>query len=65
MGRTAEPLRTEQDISQYWPAWFVKLALKVAQFERGHAYDVLVIVPDDGREPTWAVQPRGKVENAR
>ena len=65
MAVRVEPLRTERDVVQYWPAWFVKLALKVGQFQPGHAYDVLVIVPNDNSEPQWTIQPRGKVENTK
>jgi hypothetical protein len=58
-------LRTEQDCIQAWPAWFIALARRIAALERGKAYDVLLILPDDEGAPSWAVQARGKVESGR
>lgn len=43
------------------PAWAIRLAYRVAQLERGRAYNVTVIMAN--REPSWTVQPIGKVEN--
>ena len=43
------------------PAWAIRLAYRVAQLERGRAYNVTVIMAN--REPSWTVQPMGKVEN--
>ena len=60
-----EPQRTEQDCIHEWPHWFIQLARRIAALERGKAYDVLLILPDDGCPPSWAVQARGKVETGR
>lgn len=43
------------------PAWAIRLAYRVAQLEHGRAYNVTVIKAN--QEPSWTVQPMGKVEN--
>jgi hypothetical protein len=58
-----EALRTEADTVQAWPRWFVKLALRLAQLERGKAYTLTVLMVGD--EPVWTVQAIGKLENER
>lgn len=60
-----EPVRCENDIARYWPGWFVRLAMAVARFERGHAYDLTVIMPEGDGEPLWIIKGGAKVENAR
>ena len=60
-----EAMRSEQDIPQYWPRWVVKFSLRLAQLERGKAHDIVLILPDDGGEPTWIVRGGSKVENSR
>ena len=42
------------------PAWAIRLAYRVAQLERGRAYNVVIVMANN--EPTWAVQPVGKME---
>jgi hypothetical protein len=63
MGATVagEVLRTEQDVTQAWPRWFVRLARRIGKFEQGHAYTLTVVM--SGSEPVWTVQSLGKVEN--
>jgi len=43
------------------PAWAIRLAYRVAQLERGRAYNVVVVMANN--EPTWTVQTMGNVEN--
>lgn len=43
------------------PVWAIRLAYRLAQLEHGRAYNVVVIKANS--EPTWTVQPMGKVEN--
>ena len=43
------------------PAWAIRLAYRIAQLDHGKAYNVVVIMANN--EPTWTVQPMGKVEN--
>ncbi len=43
------------------PAWAIRLAYRIAQLERGRAYNVVVVMVNN--EPTWTVQPIGKLEN--
>lgn len=65
MAVMVEPLRTEQDIAQCAPVWAWKFVRRLATLERGRAYDVTVIVPDDEAEPVWIVRAGGKLENGR
>lgn len=46
-------------------SWQVKLAQRVAQLERGKAYNVTVWVPFSNDEPVWNVVELGKIENGR
>ncbi len=56
-------LRTMTDVERALPRWFVRLALRISQLEPGKAYNLIVIVPDNGSEPLWAVQNASKLEN--
>lgn len=60
---TPEPLRTDAEPARTWPAWYLKLAMRLSQLQQGHAYDVTVIVPAGGGEPVWIVRGGAKVEN--
>lgn len=61
----AEPLREAADVARVWPAWYIKLAMRLAQLQRGQAYDVTLIVPVGDGEPVWIVRDGTKVENSR
>lgn len=56
---------TPDNMLQRTPRWFVRFALRVAQLERGRAYNVLIVVPHGGGEPVWTVLGDGKLENQR
>lgn len=43
------------------PAWALRLIYRLAQLERGKAYNVTVLMTGDA--PVWTVQSIGKVEN--
>lgn len=43
------------------PAWALHLIYRLAQLERGKAYNVTVMMVSDA--PVWTVQAIGKVEN--
>ena len=43
------------------PAWAIRLAYRIAQFERGRAYNVVVLMGSN--DPAWTVQSIGKLEN--
>lgn len=43
------------------PAWALRLIYRLAQLERGKAYNVTVMMVSD--TPVWTVQSIGKVEN--
>ena len=55
---------TPDNVMQRTPRWFVKFALRVAQLERGRAYNVVLVLPPVG-DPVWAVTDTGKLENQR
>lgn len=64
MGRLAvEPLRTEQDIVEFAPAWVRKLVNRLAKLERGQVYTLTVVLIDD--EPVWGLQAVARLENDR
>lgn len=63
MAAAAEPLREAADVARVWPNWYIKLAMRLAQLQQGHAYDVTVIIPAGGGEPVWIVRGGAKVEN--
>lgn len=54
-------LRTAQDTAGAWPLWMLKLAMRLAQLQRGQAVTLTVLMLD---EPVWIVQQVNKVENA-
>ena len=60
MTAAGEPLRTEQDAACAWPLWMLKLAMRLAQLQRGQAVTFTVLILD---EPVWIVQQVNKVEN--
>jgi hypothetical protein len=43
------------------PAWALRLIYRLAQLEKGKAYNVTVMMVSD--TPVWTVQSIGKVEN--
>ena len=49
------------DASSILPRWGLRLIYRLAQLERGRAYNVTVLMVGD--EPVWTVQSIGKVEN--
>lgn len=57
-------MRHESDVAANVPAWFTRLALRIAQLEGGRVYNLTVIVPVKG-EPSWTVTGGGKLENQR
>ena len=63
MTRVGEPLRTEQDMAAVLPRWFIRLARRIGKLERGHAYQITVVMVDD--EPVWTIARLGDVENDR
>jgi hypothetical protein len=60
-----EALRTEADTVQAWPRWFVKLALRLAQLERGKAYELILIMPEGGGDPQWFVKVGSKLDGGK
>jgi hypothetical protein len=60
-----EAMRSEADYPQYTPRWVHKFILRLAQLEHGKAHDIVLILPDDGGEPTWIVRGGSKVENSK
>ncbi len=51
------------DAGSILPRWGLRLIYRLAQLERGRAYNVTVMMVGD--EPVWTVQSIGKVENER
>ncbi len=51
------------DAGAILPRWGLRLIYRLAQLERGRAYNVTVMMVGD--EPVWTVQSIGKVENER
>ena len=49
------------DTSSILPRWGLRLIYRLAQLERGRAYNVTVLMVGD--EPVWTVQSIGKLEN--
>jgi hypothetical protein len=60
-----EPMRSVADFPAYTPRWVHKFVLRLAQLEHGQAHDIVLIMPDDGSEPTWVVRGSAKMENSR
>lgn len=54
-------LREAADVASVWPKWFVRLALRLAQLERGQVYTLTIVMLGD--EPVWTVQTVGKLES--
>jgi hypothetical protein len=45
------------------PRWAWKLLMRLGQLKRGEVYRLTVVIAGD--EPTWTVEPVGKLENWR
>jgi hypothetical protein len=58
-------MRSVADFPTYTPKWVHKFVLRLAQLEHGKAHDIVLIMPDDGSEPTWVVRGSAKMENSR
>lgn len=47
------------------PKWARRLIYRLAQLERGKAYDVTVVMPSGEGDPVWVVRGVNPVENAK
>jgi hypothetical protein len=61
----AGELATMAELSQAdsVPRWAWKLIARLAKLERGQVYRLTLVM--DGTEPTWALEPVGRLENWR
>ena len=61
----SEEMRDASDFPAYTPRWVYVFIRRLSQLERGKAHDIVLILPDDGGEPSWVVKGGNKVENGR
>ncbi len=57
-------MRHEGDVAANVPAWFTKLALRIAQLQPNRVYNLVIVMSSTG-EPTWSVIGDSKLENQR
>jgi hypothetical protein len=62
---SGEPMRSIADFPMYTPKWASDLLKRISKLEQGKMHDIVLIMPDDGSEPTWVVRGSAKLENSR
>lgn len=58
-------MRGVADYPQHTPRWVYDLIKRLSKLEQGKMYDIVLFMPEDDGDPSWAIKGSAKMENSR